>query len=511
MNFLALLNDKSELLQDKPAIIFGDFSVSFKELKEHALRVASGLKSLGLEKSDKVAIFLPNIPEYIYSFLGIFLLRGVCVPLDFMLTEDEVVNFINHSESSILIAQEKKNIDLLNVKNRCPSLKEVILFEVAEPASLNEKELLFWDRLFEDKAPAASCAAGDINDKDSCAIFYTSGSTGHPKGVLLNYGHLKNPLDTFDYFIRLSDKDFLMCAAIPFSHLGGLDHVLLMLHSGMTMFLMERFQPLEFLKCIEKHRVTIFVIVPSMYVAVLSLKEYDKFDLSSLRYAVVFGAPSSPVLLERFHRQCPNAYLLNGWGMTETAAPNTFLPTGTNTKEIPHVGEFAPQTEARIADDSGKALGPEQDGELWIRGKCVMSGYYKEPELTKEAVTSDGWLKTGDIARFDKQGRCSIVGRKKDMIKVSGEIVFASEVEEVIHRHPKVNEVAVIGIADTLRGEVPKAFVVPKEDLPLDKEELREFLRQHIAHFKIPHHFEFVKALPKNRVGKIDKEKLKTA
>jgi acyl-CoA synthetase (AMP-forming)/AMP-acid ligase II len=197
--------------------------------------------------------------------------------------------------------------------------------------------------------------------------------------------------------------------------------------------------------------------------------------------------------------------------MTETAAPNTFLPTGTNTKEIPHVGEFAPQTEARIADDSGKALGPEQDGELWIRGKCVMSGYYKEPELTKEAVTSDGWLKTGDIARFDKQGRCSIVGRKKDMIKVSGEIVFASEVEEVIHRHPKVNEVAVIGIADTLRGEVPKAFVVPKEDLPLDKEELREFLRQHIAHFKIPHHFEFVKALPKNRVGKIDKEKLKTA
>jgi acyl-CoA synthetase (AMP-forming)/AMP-acid ligase II len=241
------------------------------------------------------------------------------------------------------------------------------------------------------------------------------------------------------------------------------------------------------------------------------LKEYDKFNLSSLRYAVVFGAPSSPVLLERFHKTCPNAYLLNGWGMTETAAPNSFLPTGTNTREIPHTGEFPPGTEAKIVEDDGRALGPEEDGDLWIKGKCVMAGYYKEPELTREMLTPDGWLKTGDIARLDKRGRHSIVGRKKDMIKVAGEIVFSSEVEEVIHRHPKVSEVAVIGVADTLRGEVPKAFIVLKEGEALEKEDLREFLRQHLAHFKIPHHFEFAKILPKNRVGKIDKEKLKVA
>jgi len=511
MNFLELLEKQAKTFQDKPAVIFRDAPVSFKELKGHAFKVANGLNTLGVGKSDKVAIYLPNIPEYIYSFLGIFLLRAISVPLDFMLTEEEVVNFINHSESSILIAQEKKSIDFMNVKNQCPTLKEVILFEVSEASDLNEREILFWDKVFNDKVSSTFSDGKNINEKDYSSIFYTSGSTGHPKGVLLNYGHLKNPLDTFEYFIHPRDLDVLLCAAIPFSHLGGLDHVLLMLNSGMTMVLMERFLPLEFLKNIEKYKVSIFVIVPSMYVAVLSLKEYDKCNLSSLRYAVVFGAPSSPVLLERFHKTCPNAYLLNGWGMTETAAPNSFLPTGTNTREIPHTGEFPPGTEAKIVEDDGRALGPEEDGDLWIKGKCVMAGYYKEPELTREMLTPDGWLKTGDIARLDKRGRHSIVGSKKDMIKVAGEIVFSSEVEEVIHRHPKVSEVAVIGVADTLRGEVPKAFIVLKEGEALEKEDLREFLRQHLAHFKIPHHFEFAKILPKNRVGKIDKEKLKVA
>jgi long-chain acyl-CoA synthetase len=197
--------------------------------------------------------------------------------------------------------------------------------------------------------------------------------------------------------------------------------------------------------------------------------------------------------------------------MTETAAPNSFLPTGTNTKEIPNTGKFMPGTEAKIVDDNGNSLEDEKDGELYLRGKAIMAGYYKEPGLTSQTITTDGWLKTGDIARRDKQGRYLIVGRKKEMIKVSGEIVFCPEVEEVIQRHPKVQEVAVIGVFDQLRGEVPKAYIVPKENQNLTDEELRFFLRQHLAHFKIPHQFEFFANLPKNRVGKIDKEKLKSA
>ncbi len=506
MDFLSLLEKQGNSFADKPAVIFRDNPITFAQLKDSAFKVANGLSALGLAKSDKVAIFLPNIPEYIYSFLGIFILRSTCVPLDFMLTEEEVINFINHSESKVLIAQEKKNIDLVNVKNNCPALKAIVLFEENKLPESNEKDFLFWSDFLKAKSDFEKAAC---DDKDHSSIFYTSGSTGHPKGVLLNYGHLKNPLETFDYFLHPGDKDSLLCAAVPFSHVGGLDYMLFMLYYGITLVLMERFNPLEFLKNLEKYKTTIFCIVPAMYVAILSVKEYDKFDLSSLRFAVVFGAPSSPVLLERFHKVCPNAYLLNGWGMTETAAPNSFLPTGTNTKEVPNTGKFPPGTEAKIVDDEGNALPDEKDGELWIKGKAVMAGYYKEPELTRLALTDDGWLKTGDVARRDKLGRHYIVGRKKEMIKVSGEIVFCPEVEEVIQRNPKVKEVAVIGVADKLRGEVPKAFIALKENEQLSEEELRFFLRQHLAHFKIPHHFEFITQLPKNRVGKIDKEKLK--
>lgn len=506
MNFLELLEKQSGKYPDKPALIFQDSSITFKELKNISFKVAKGLSSLGVQRQEKVAIFLPNIPEYIYSFLGIFILRSTSVPLDYMLTEEEVVNFINHSESKVLIAQAKKGIDFFRVREACPCLERIVIFGEDASTHMQEKCFLPWKELMQDKG---SLAQIKTDDKDYSSIFYTSGSTGHPKGVLLNYAHFKIPIETLEYFLQPTDKDSFLCAGVPFSHVGGLDYMLFMLYFGTTLVLMERFQPLEFLKNIEKYRLTIFCIVPSMYVAVLSLKEYDKFDLSSLRYAVVFGAPSSPVLLERFHKVCPNAYLLNGWGMTETAAPNTFLPTGTQTKEIPNTGKFPPGTEAKIVDDSGNSLPDEREGELLIRGEAVMVGYFKEPELTRDVITQDGWLRTGDIVKRDKLGRYFIVGRKKEMIKVGGEIVFSPEVEEVIHRHPKVQEVGVIGVPDKLRGEVPKAFIVPKAQENLSEEELRFFLREHIAHFKIPHYFEFKTSLPKNRVGKIDKEKLR--
>ena len=506
MNFLELLEKQAKQYSEKEAIIFRDSPVSYRSLKDSSCSVAEGLNVLSIIKGDKVAIFLPNVPEYIYSFLGIFILRATAVPLDFMLTEEEVVNLINHSEAKVLIALRKKSVDFINIKKRCPSLKEIVILGESLPGDSQVKGIIYWPQLLQKGMPLK---ATNAEDKDYSAIFYTSGSTGHPKGVLLTYGHLKIPIDCLDYFIHPTNKDSLICAAVPFSHVGGLDYMLFMLYFGISLVLMERFQPLEFLKNIEKYKITIFCIVPSMYVAILLLKEYDKFNLSSLRYAVVFGAPSSPALLERFHKAYPNAYLLNGWGMTETAAPNTFLPTGTNTKEIPNTGKFQPGIEAKIVDEAGNELPDDNNGELWLRGEAIMAGYYKEPELTRQVLSEGGWFKTGDIVRRDKLGRHYIVGRKKEMIKVSGEIVFEPEVEAVIQRHPDVAEAAVIGVEDKVRGEVPKAFIIIKEGKQLPEDSLKYFLREQLAHFKIPHHFEFVNSLPKNRVGKIDKEILR--
>jgi len=259
---------------------------------------------------------------------------------------------------------------------------------------------------------------------------------------------------------------------------------------------------------IQQHRGTIWCIVPAMFIAILSLKEHDAFDLSSLRWAVVFGAPSSPVLLQRFKKMCPTTALLNGWGMTETSAPNTYSPN--DITKIHSIGKFSPAMQAKIVDDQGKDCPMGVNGELWVKGKGVMKGYYREEGLTKDVLSCDGWLKTGDIAYCDEAGLFYIVGRKKDMIKVAGEIVFSVEVEEKMQRHPAIKEVAVIGVADPLRGEVPKAFMVLAPGVQLSVDELRGFLKEHLAHFKIPHHFEFVASLPKNRTGKIDKQALKS-
>ena len=332
MDFSQILESGIKQHPEKAAVIFRDSPINYRQLKESTFQLAAGLNKLGVNKGEKVAIYLPNVPEYIYSFVGIFLLRGVVVPLDFMLTEEEVINFVNHSESKILITQEKKGADLNNIKKQCPTLQKVVLFG-ENPAGINANWLLPWAEFMKEKPILPKIEA---RKEDCSSIFYTSGSTGHPKGVLLTYEHLENPIKTLEYFLHPTDKDSFICAGVPFSHVGGLDYMLFMLYFGTTLVLLERFHPLEFLKGMEKYKVTIFCIVPSMFVAVLSLKEYDGFDLSALRYAVVFGAPSSPALLERFHRTCPNAYLLNGWGMTETAAPNSYLPTGTGAKEIKH-------------------------------------------------------------------------------------------------------------------------------------------------------------------------------
>jgi len=269
---------------------------------------------------------------------------------------------------------------------------------------------------------------------------------------------------------------------------------------------MERFIPLEFLRNVLTYKVNFFWIVPSMYYALLQLKEFETFNLSSLRWIVTFGASSSADALRRFHQFCPKAHLLNGWGMTETNAPTSVLRMGSH--NIESVGRPAPGIEIKIFDDSDLEVKIGEVGEVVVCGWVVTDGYYKDSKLTAETLRN-GWFHTGDLGKFDTEGDLYIVGRKKEMIKVGGEIVFEPEVEAAIQKHSDIAECAVVGAVDKLRGEVPKAFVVLKEGKALSEEDLRFFLKQHLAHFKVPHYFEFKDALPKNRTGKIDKEKLR--
>jgi acyl-CoA synthetase (AMP-forming)/AMP-acid ligase II len=497
MNIAEILETKAETLANKPAIIFKDQTTSFSQLRDFSFRLANSLIDLGLKKSDKVAIYLPTSPQYLYSYLAIWCCGATAVPLDFMLTEDELISCVSHSDAKVLIAKPKPAVSLAKIKENCPQLGQVIICEDRIEGFLSFEELLAKGEI---RNPEIN-----IKDEDYAIIFYTSGTTGSPKGVLVNYRQLEAPAKAMTHFVDFTDRDILLCA-LPLSHLGGLIYLQNSIVFGLSVVLMERFMPLEVLKNIQRYRITCFWIVPSMYYALLQLKEFERYDLSSIRWIDIFGAPSSPDALRRFYQYCPKAGLFNGWGLTETNAPTTVTPIGS--KKIESVGKPAPWVEIKIFDENDSEAPQGEVGEIVARGWVVTDGYYKDPDLTAQAKRN-GWFHTQDLGRFDAEGYLYIVGRIKEMIKVGGEIVFEPEVESAIHKHPEVVEVAVIGVPDKLRGEVPKAFLVLKKGSNLKEEDLRYFCRERLAHFKIPRYFEFMPSLPKNRTGKIDKEKLR--
>ncbi len=496
MSIRTILKTTASRFPFKAAIIFRDEAVTFSQLEENVLKLASALKALGVRKGDKVGIYLPNGPEYAYSYLAIFILGATGVPLDHMLKKDELVSCLSHSEAKFLIASVNQEVVLSEIQAAVASLKKVIIAGDKVDGQESLAELM-------GKA-TTDVPAVKVDDTDPALIMYTSGTTGKPKGILLNYRHLKGSPEAMKYFVDLSDKDVKL-SALPLSHIGGFIYIQNCVIFGITLVLMERFNPYEFLANIAKYRVSCFHIVPAMYTAILTLKQIEKFDLSSLRWVVVFGAPSSPDILERFHRYCPNAQLLNGWGMTETCPPNTVTPLGSG--KVESVGRPSPHCEIKIFDDQDQEVKTGEVGEIVIRGWVVMDGYYKDPQGTA-ALMKNGWFHTGDLGRFDEEGYLYIVGRKKEMIKVGGQIVYAPEVESVFYKHEAVAEAAVIGVADALRGETVKAFIVLKEKGSVSGEDLRYFAKEHLAHFKVPHTIELKETLPKNRTGKIDKELL---
>ncbi len=497
MNIANILQSSSKRFGAKPAIIFKDQPVSFNDLKTTVFQLARGLSLAGVKKFTKAAIYLPNCPEYVYGYLSLFYLGATAVPLDHTLKMDELTSCLGHSGTEVLIALYKPDVDIQALKAAVPSLKTVIV--VGQPQGHA------WERPWASLLGQEGAVPAAVSPQDPALIMYTSGTTGKPKGILLNYRHLDGSPEAMTHFVDLNERDVKICA-IPLSHIGGFIYIQNCIVFGITLVLMDRFQPLEFLRNVARHKVTCFHIVPPMYTALLTLKHIEQFDLSSLRWVVVFGAPSSPDILERFHKFCPNAKLLNGWGMTETCPPNTVTPLGE--ANIESVGKPAPNCEIRVVDQQDKILPDGTVGEIVIRGWVVMDGYYKDPESTALAKRN-GWFYTGDLGRFDAKGFLYIVGRKKEMIKVGGQIVYAPEVESALCKHEGVLEAAVIAANDPLKGEAVKAFVVLKPGVGLDPQELRHFARAHLANFKVPQTVEIRDALPKNRAGKIDKELLK--
>ena len=496
MDIAKRLREQAEKHPDKPYIIFKDQTITFKQAVSKINKLANFLLKQGVKKGDKVSVYLPNCPEYSFAYFAVFTIGAIIVPLDARLTEQELAGVLRHSESSILFTRPMENSFLKGLSEQLPDLRKIVIC-LGPP----QEGFSSFNEIMEKESEELPSI--EIDDKDLAIFFYTSGTTGRPKAVMLNYKNLDNAPMLFEHIHITELFDIILCP-LPFSHLGGFVGLQIMAICGSTLIVVERFIPIEFLRNIEKHKVTFFFMVPPMFIAVLQLKEFEKYDLTSLLGADVFGAPSDPNILKRFGKYCPNALLFNGWGMTETSAPNTI----SDPNKIESVGRFGPWNEIKIFDNHGKEVPAGEIGEVVIKGWPVMVGYYKEPEMTKEMIR-DGWLHSGDLGSLDEQGNLYIKGRKKDMIIVGGLNVYSPEVEHIIQEHPRVQEVAVIGVPDKLRGEAVKAVIVLKPGEKATITEIRSFCRKRLVKFKVPRIVEFTDFLPKTSSGKIKKEELK--
>ncbi len=489
MEIGSVLENVAKQYGDREAFSSGDSTITFAEVRSRAVRLANALSEMGIGKGDKVALMMLNGIDYAICYLAVFQLRAVAVPLD-MGIKDELQSYLKHSEAKCLVSETIHETSRSALMKDVPTLKHII------SRSEQLAGLIQSARESEIKV--------DGKDDDLSIIFYTSGTTGRPKGVLWNYRHLDAVKMIAEHRSLFSLDDVMICA-IPMSHCAGLSYVLCPLYFGLKVVLMDRFVPPLFLSLLEQHAVTCFFAVPAVLEAFLALKQTETMRISSVRWIAVFGAMSSPLLAGRLQKLFAKAVIFGGYGLTETAPPTTLPPL--DKVKRGSVGQTPPWVDMQIVDNADRPVPTGEIGEVVFRSWVVMVEYYRDPEMTG-TVMRNGWFHTGDFGKVDEDGYLFLVGRKKEMVIVGGLNVYPEEVEAVILQHPAVREAAVIGVADELRGEKLKAVVALKNGQSAKREDIVSFCQKRLPPFKTPRIVEFLDTLPKLPSGKIARREL---
>jgi len=483
---------KNNFQSDKIALNFKGDSISYAQLDQMVLSYASYLKKIGVQVGEKVILSCMNSPEFIYSYMGTIRNGAIIVPINLMLTMEEISYIVKDSEADLMIIQPV-------------ILQKTKLSKEAIENALGIKVIVLDDELKKCISEVSTDGFEDFSDENAISTFlYTSGTTGKQKAAMLTHKNLV--LNAEQCYIALTSRpdDIYMCV-LPALHVFAFTACILMpLWSGATVTILESFQPKEVIEVLLTGDITIFMGVPTMYVVLLEAGKKN-ITFPKLRLAVSGGA-SLPVEIYRQAREIMKLPIVEGYGLTEASPAVAFNPP--SAQKEGSIGLPIPYIECKIVDKNDAELPAGEIGELAVRGENVMEGYFKQPEETEKTLLN-GWLHTGDLAKMDEDGYIFIVDRKKDLVVVAGMNVYPREVEEVIYQYPKVLEAAVIGVQDNLRGEYVKAFVVLKEGETCTSKELRLYLQERLAGYKLPRVIEFVQSLPKNGTGKIMKRFLK--
>src|SRR6266850_1181025 len=518
----AMLDDAAESHPNSTATIFFNRKRSYKSISDAAWRFANGLRRLGVKKGDRVALVLPNSPQFVISFYGALRAGAVVVPCNPLYTPPELQHQLADSGATVVVALSRfypvvkaarantqvKHVIVTKIKEEMPPVLRV-LFTLAkekkdghrQPFKGDEGALAFRDVL---DAPATPFDGGTRKD-DVALLQYTGGTTGVSKGAMLSHRALvANILQCRAWFTNLKDAKGTGMAVMPFFHVYGLTVVMgLSIQSASAMILEPQFDLEHVLKGVQRHKPITFSGAPRIYNAIINSPLATKYDLRSIA-ACVSG--SAPLLVETHRKfvELTGANLVEGYGLTEAAPVTHCNPLfGKGKQKVGSVGVPYPDVESKIVDlETGEQDMPAgEPGELILRGPQLMDGYYNQPAETAKTIRN-GWLYTGDIATVDADGYYAIVDRKKEMIIVSGYNVYPREVEEALATHPAVMDSAAIGKPHPIKGEEVKAFVVLKPGVQATPEELIAHTRTQLAPFKVPHEIEFRDSLPKTLIGK---------
>ncbi len=501
----------------KPAISYLDREISYRELDELSERFAAGLAGLGIGKGDRVAIFLPNIPQFIIAYYGILKGGAILTTISPMYREREVEYQLVDSQAQTIVVLDSL-FPIVNATWQRTNLKHAIITgsdEYSNNSHLavvqNEKKVLhsFQELL---KRNVTELPKNHLDPpEDLAALQYTGGTTGTTKAAMLTHANLVSNAIAFATWIKCLKASETFLVALPLFHIYGMTTSLnVPVATAAKMVLLPRFEPAKALMAIQQNRVTVFCGVPTMYQTLLANPEIGKYDLTSIRVCIS-GAFPLPSEVQKKFMQVTGGLLAEGYGLTE-ASPVTHCSPVDKTLRTVKVGSIGlPLTDtlAKIVDaETGKkALGAGETGELAVKGPQIMKGYWNQPDETAQ-VLRDGWLLTGDLAHMDSDGYFYITDRKKDLIKTKGYSVYPRELEDILYEHHAVKLCAVVGKPDPVAGEIPKAYVVLKEGAMASAEELVGFVNGKVAAFKAVRGLEFRKDLPLSSTGKVLKRLL---
>lgn len=504
-----ILQKTAEKYPENVAVAYSGKEISYAQLDSFSNQFANGLVKLGVKKGDRVALFLPNIPQFVISYFGVLKVGATVTAINPMHREREVEYQLNDSGAQTIVALDSLYSIIEKVRGKT-KLENVIVTGLDEYGSENinpsniTSELSFQE-LIDTAAKKPLNKQFDPNE-DLAALQYTGGTTGTAKGAMLTHTNLVSNALMFAAWIKGTEAQETFLTALPLFHIYGMTTSMTVpISLAAKMVLMPRFEPAKALETIQKQKVTVFCGVPTMYSVLVGNPELGKYDLTSIRMCIS-GASSLPPQVQKKFIQITGGFLAEGYGLTEASPVTHCTPVDKSMKavKVGSIGLPLPNTEARIVDlDTGeKTLGQGETGELAVKGPQVMKGYWQKPEETA-LVLRDGWLLTGDIARMDNEGYFYITDRKKDLIKYKDYSVYPRELEDILYEHPAVKLCTVIGKPDRLAGEVPKAFIVRKEGKSVSAEEVMVFVNDKVAPYKAIREIEFRKELPISSAGKV--------